>query len=259
MHIFVSSGFSSFRIDILFLNSSHLQFQRVSPPSSLFWPEVDDVERLLSIPYLVIRNNTYTSSFIKIGWKLWLWQCHMWVFFDEDGGRDVINMLISWIINDQTPNLKLIVRGKIYFDWLNRLKPKTVIKIYHFQLFKNGPQVNGSETVIFTPNSLNLCMLITKWLNDTHTTFQVNRSTNKRFMGCWSAKTVLGVLWFGRRFAQNASRLQVKLDWYCAAKHFPFDQFVWNFARICFRDLTIKLHIFYWFDPTETVFNRYHC
>ena len=110
---------------------------------------------------------------------------------------------------------------------------------------KNGPQVNGSKTVIFTPNSLNLCMRITKWLNDTHTKFQVNRFTNKRFMGCWSARTVLGVLWFGRRFAQNASRLQVKLDWYCAAKHFPFDQFVWNFARICFRDLTIKLHIFF--------------
>ena len=56
---------------------------------------------------------------------------------------------------------------------------------------KNRPQVNGSETVIFTPNSLNLCMLITKWLNDTHTKFQVNRFTNKRFMGCWSARTIL--------------------------------------------------------------------
>ena len=56
---------------------------------------------------------------------------------------------------------------------------------------KNRPQVNGSKTVIFTPNSLNLCMRITKWLNDTHTKFQVNRFTNKRFMGCWSARTIL--------------------------------------------------------------------
>ena len=107
-----------------------------------------------------------------------------------------------------------VTRGKIISGALHTLS------MYGVSQKKNGPQVNGSETIIFTPNSLNLCMLITKWLNDTHTKFQVNRSTNKRFMGCWSARTVLGVLWFGRRFAQNASRLQVKLDWYCAAKHF---------------------------------------
>ena len=77
MHIFLLSGPRSVRTDILFSNSLHFRFQRFFQPS--FWPKVDDVERWLSIQYLYVHNSRNTSNFMKIGWKLWLWQCHIFV------------------------------------------------------------------------------------------------------------------------------------------------------------------------------------
>ena len=54
-----------------------------------FWPEVDDVESLNSIPSLVMILATYIMNFKKIGSKLWPWQCHRARI--QNGCRDVIN------------------------------------------------------------------------------------------------------------------------------------------------------------------------
>jgi len=67
--IHVTSGFNGF-------------FQ---PP---IWQEVDDAESWITIPNRVMSAGTHMPNFMKIGSKLWPWQCTC--IYNKYGGRDVI-------------------------------------------------------------------------------------------------------------------------------------------------------------------------
>ena len=62
-------------------------FLTVFQPS--FWQEVDDAERWITIPNRVMSAGTHMPNFMKIGSKLWPWQCAC--IYNKYGGRDVIN------------------------------------------------------------------------------------------------------------------------------------------------------------------------
>ena len=65
------------------------------------------------------------------------------IFVVKDGGRDVINYVISQNKNARIPIFKVIVREKFDFLCLNRLGTRAIKKLYFSFFLKFGRYLKG--------------------------------------------------------------------------------------------------------------------